>query len=106
LSGPLHWPLERVPLSEDAAIMLNTDGLTEYRPSPGSGRQFNDLAPRIQAKTMLDQPPGQALDQLLATTFPAGTEELDDDVAVILLNLSRTHSVGNAELSRPRLKAV
>jgi serine phosphatase RsbU (regulator of sigma subunit) len=106
LSGPLHWPLERVPLSEDAAIMLNTDGLTEYRPSPGSRRQFNELAPRIQARTMLDQPPGQALDHLLETTFPAGTEELDDDVAVILLNLSRTHSVGNAELSRPRLKAV
>jgi PAS domain S-box-containing protein len=89
LPGPGDWPLEELPLPQDAAIMLYTDGLTELR-SRGSIRRFEELAPRIDAARTLDQPPGQALDHLLTTTFPAGTEELDDDVAVILLNLSRT----------------
>jgi serine phosphatase RsbU (regulator of sigma subunit) len=87
LSGPVQWPLERVPLPRDAAIMLFTDGLTERRPSPRSNRQSYELAPDIDPRTMLAQTPGQALDHLLATTFPAGTEDLDDDVAVILLKL-------------------
>jgi len=43
-------------------------------------------------------PPGQALDHLLATIFPAGTEELDDDVAVILVNLALTASAENTDL--------
>ena len=88
LSGPVHWPIERVPLPDGAAIMLYTDGLTEHRAAPGSIRRFEDLAPRIAPETMLDQPPGHALDHLLTTIFPGGTDELDDDVAVILLNLS------------------
>jgi PAS domain S-box-containing protein len=90
LSGPVHWPLERLPLARDGAIMLYTDGLTERRASPGSSRQYTDIAPQIDARTVLGQSPGQALDELLATTFPAGTEDLEDDVAVILLNLTRT----------------
>jgi PAS domain S-box-containing protein len=98
LSGAVDWPLERVPLSREAAIMLYTDGLTERRASPRSVRQFHDLAPQIDARTMLGQQPGQALDQLLATTFPGGTEELEDDVAVILLNLSRTPAIEDADL--------
>jgi len=93
LTGAADWPLEEMALPRDAAIMLYTDGLTEIRPAPGAIRRFEDLAPRIDAPTTLDQPPGRALDQLLGTIFPTGTEELDDDVAVILLNLSRTASV-------------
>jgi PAS domain S-box-containing protein len=98
LSGSVDWPLERVPLSKDAAIMLYTDGLTERRESPRAVRQFHDLAPQIDARAILGQQPGQALDQLLATTFPGGTEDLEDDVAVILLNLSRTPAIEDADL--------
>jgi serine phosphatase RsbU (regulator of sigma subunit) len=98
LSGPVDWPLEQVSLSRAAAIMLYTDGLTEHRPSPGSIRRFEELAPRIDAPATLDQPPGQALDHLLASIFPAGTEELDDDVAVILLNLARTPPASHTDL--------
>jgi serine phosphatase RsbU (regulator of sigma subunit) len=98
LSGPVDWPLEQVPLSRDAAIMLYTDGLTELRTTPGSIRRFEELAPRIDAPTTLDQPPGRALDHLLASIFPEGTEELDDDVAVILLNLSRTPPIADTDL--------
>jgi PAS domain S-box-containing protein len=103
LSGPVDWPLEQVALSRDSALMLYTDGLTEHRPSPGSIRQFEALAPRIDAPATLDQPPGQALDHLLTSIFPAGTEELDDDVAVILLNLARTPSVTDLEDTEHRL---
>jgi PAS domain S-box-containing protein len=98
LSGPVDWPLEQLPLPRDAAIMLYTDGLTEVRTRPGSIRSFEDLAPRIDASRTLDQPPGQALDHLLATIFPGGTEELDDDVAVVLLNLSRRPPLANTDL--------
>jgi serine phosphatase RsbU (regulator of sigma subunit) len=98
LSGPVDWPLEQVPLSRDAAIMLYTDGLTELRTTPGSIRRFQELAPRIDAPATLDQPPGQALDHLLASVFPEGTEELDDDVAVILLKLSRTSPIADTDL--------
>jgi serine phosphatase RsbU (regulator of sigma subunit) len=87
LSGPVDWPLERIPLPGEGAIILYTDGLTEHRKAPGSIRQFQDLAPRIEPLAMLDQPPGRALDHLLKTIFPDGTEELDDDVAVLLLRL-------------------
>jgi hypothetical protein len=57
---------------------------------PGSVRRFDELAPRIDARTLLAKSPGHAIDDLLAQIFPSGTQELDDDVAVILVNLGRT----------------
>lgn len=92
LSKPHDWPLQRVPLPADAAIMLFTDGLTERRATPTSARRFDDLAPHLDADKVLAQPPGEAIDELLAQIFPGGTEQLDDDVAVIPLNLGRTAS--------------
>jgi serine phosphatase RsbU (regulator of sigma subunit) len=89
LSKSAYWPLQRVPLPRDAAIMLYTDGLTERRAAPGSIRRFDELAPRIDPRTLLAGPPGQAIDQLLGSIFPDGTEQLEDDVAVILVNLAR-----------------
>lgn len=84
------WPLQRVPLPGDAALMLFTDGLTERRATPGSVREFEDVVPRIDAPTVLGNPPGQVIDQLLAKIFPHGTQALEDDVAVVLVNLSRS----------------
>jgi hypothetical protein len=36
---------------------------------------------------MLTAPPGHAIDRMLARLFPQGTEQLEDDLAVILVNL-------------------
>ncbi|MBV9334896.1 MAG: PAS domain S-box protein [Solirubrobacterales bacterium] len=87
LSKPHDWPLQRLPLPAEAAIMLFTDGLTERRVTPTSVRRFDELAPHLEADKLLAQPPGEAIDELIAQLFPGGTEQLDDDVAVILLNL-------------------
>jgi PAS domain S-box-containing protein len=97
LSESRSWPLQRVPLPDDAALMLFTDGLTERRATPGSIREFDDVAPRIDARTMLSNPPEQAIDQLLATIFPNGTQVLDDDVAVILVHLGHSAEVADGE---------
>jgi serine phosphatase RsbU (regulator of sigma subunit) len=86
-----RWPLERVALREDTAIMLFTDGLTERRPAPRAPRlSYRDLVPRIDAAEMLTAPPGHAIDAMLARLFPQGTEQLEDDLAVILVNLKRS----------------
>jgi len=91
LSGRNHWPLQRAALPENAAIMLFTDGLTERRQAPRAVRLgFDDLLPRIDARGMVSKPPGQAIDDMLTQIFPNGTEQLEDDLAVILLNLSRS----------------
>jgi PAS domain S-box-containing protein len=89
LSQSSYWPLRRIPLPSNAAIMLFTDGLTERRTAPTSPRRFDALAPRIDTNALLAKPPGQAIDEMLTQIFPDGTRELDDDVAVILLNLGR-----------------
>lgn len=67
--------------------MLFTDGLTERRLTPASARRFDELGPRLDADRLLTRPPGEAIGEMLAQMFPGGTEQLDDDVAVILLNL-------------------
>jgi PAS domain S-box-containing protein len=100
LSKSGFWPLQRVPLPSEAAIMLFTDGLTERRETPESIRQFDPLAPRIDAKTLLAKPPGQAIDDMLAQIFPSGTQELDDDVAVILVNLTGAAAAEDAHRER------
>jgi PAS domain S-box-containing protein len=97
LSKSGYWPVQRVPLPSNAAIMLFTDGLTERRATPQSIRQFDELAPRIDMKTLLGKPPGQAIDEMLTRIFPGGTHELDDDVAVILVNLGRAEDSENGE---------
>jgi serine phosphatase RsbU (regulator of sigma subunit) len=81
------WPLRRVPLASDAALMLFTDGLIERRPTPQSVRRFEDLAAHIDPDTLLATSPGQAIDRMLQQIFPGGSDDLEDDVAVILLNL-------------------
>jgi serine phosphatase RsbU (regulator of sigma subunit) len=97
LGQSLSWPLQRVPVPADAALMLFTDGLTERRPTPGAVREFDDVAPRIDARTVLSNPPEQAIDRLLATIFPNGTQVLDDDVAVILVHLGHSAEDANGE---------
>jgi hypothetical protein len=82
--------LKRVALREDSAIMMFTDGLTERRPAPHAPRLgYSDLVPRIDATEMLTAPPGQAIDRMLARLFPQGTDQLEDDLSVILVNLKR-----------------
>ena len=100
LSKSGFWPLQRVPLPSDAAIMLFTDGLTERRATPRSIRRFEQLAPRIDKETVLAKPPEQAIDEILARIFPDGTRELDDDVAVILVNLGRAAAAEDAHRER------
>lgn len=88
LGGPGSWPVRRVDLPDEAAIMLFTDGLTERRPLWRRGRLgFDELLPHIDAPMMLDGPPEQAIDSMLAEVFPQGTDALEDDLAVILLSL-------------------
>ena len=97
LSKSSFWPLQRVPLPSNAAMMLFTDGLTERRATPQSPRRFDELAPHIDGKTMLAKPPGQAIDEMLTQIFPGGTHELDDDVAVILVKLGRAEDSENGD---------
>jgi len=89
LEGSHHWPLQRYQLPSDAAIMLFTDGLTERRRAVDAGKiGFDDLLPRIDPPALLTQPPERAIDEMLARVFPGGTDQLEDDLAVILLTLS------------------
>jgi len=85
------WPVRRVQLPPDAALMLFTDGLTERRSATWPERLgVDELVPRIDAHTFLNKAPEQAIDEMLADVFPHGTEALDDDLAVILLTLRAT----------------
>jgi serine phosphatase RsbU (regulator of sigma subunit) len=69
--------------------MLFTDGLTERRRAVDSGKiGFDELLPRIDPPALLTQPPERAIDEMLARVFPEGTDQLQDDLAVILLTLS------------------
>jgi PAS domain S-box-containing protein len=94
------WPLERIPLPSHGAVMLFTDGLTERRETPRSIRRFNELAPHLDPENLLAKPAGRALDEMLSRIFPAGAEQLDDDVAVILVNLGRAVDTADAERRR------
>jgi serine phosphatase RsbU (regulator of sigma subunit) len=81
----------RIRLPRDAAIMLFTDGLTERRsPTRPDRLGVDELTPRSTRMPFLSKPPEQAIDEMLADVFPEGTEELDDDLAVILLTLRAT----------------
>ena len=101
LSGPHHWPAQRVRLPRDAAIMLFTDGLTEGRTTPRSARLgLDELLPKLDAHTLVERPPREAIDRMLARIFPLGTEHLDDDLAVILVNLGRTVAAENVNRLR------
>ncbi len=83
-----RWPVQRVLLPPDAAVMLFTDGLTEHRPATRPDEiGFDRLIAEIDPGTFVGQAPEQAMDQLLAQIFPDGTDALVDDLAVILLML-------------------
>lgn len=91
LESASRWPLQRAALRDESAIMMFTDGLTERRPAPRAPRLgYSDLVPRIDAAEMLATPPGRAIDTMLARFFPQGTDQLEDDLAVILVNLKRS----------------
>jgi PAS domain S-box-containing protein len=91
LGGPSTWPVRDVDVPAEAAIMLFTDGLTERRALRRRGRLgFDELVPQIDAPTLLDRPPEQAIDTMLVELFPDGTDALEDDLAVILLALDGT----------------
>jgi serine phosphatase RsbU (regulator of sigma subunit) len=91
LGGQSTWPVRDVDVPAEAAIMLFTDGLTERRPLRRLGRLgFDELVPQVDALTLLDQPPEQAVDRMLDELFPEGTDALEDDLAVILLSLKGT----------------
>jgi serine phosphatase RsbU (regulator of sigma subunit) len=100
LGDPFDWPLQRMRLPRHGALMLFTDGLTERRATPRSIRRFDDPVPHIDPRRLLANPPGQAIDEMLAHIFPHGTEQLDDDVAVIVLSLGRTALAGGASGER------
>lgn len=89
LEGRHDWPMQRYQLPSDAAIMLFTDGLTEQRSGLRPGQVgFDELLPRIDAQALLTHPPERAIDEMLDEVFPEGTDQLADDLAVILLTLS------------------
>ncbi len=91
LAMPAQWPVRRIQLPPDAAIMLFTDGLTERRsPIRPDRLGVDELLPRLDADALLNKPPEQAIDEMLADVFPEGTDALDDDLAVILLTLRAT----------------
>jgi PAS domain S-box-containing protein len=93
LEGRHHWPAQRYQLPSDAAIMLFTDGLTERRRPVRAGQiGFDDLLPRIDVTALLTKPPERAIDEMLAEVFPEGTDQLEDDLAVILLTLSAANA--------------
>ncbi len=88
LMSEAQWPIRRIQLPPDAAIMLFTDGLTERRSVTWPERLgVEELLDRIDAQSFLTKTPEQAIDEMLAEVFPEGTEQLDDDLAVILLTL-------------------
>jgi PAS domain S-box-containing protein len=100
------WPVRRIQLPPDAAIMLFTDGLTERRTATRPERLgVDELLPRIDAHAFLTRPPEQAIDEMLADVFPEGTEELDDDLAVILLLLRATDVAEVAARARAAFNA-
>jgi PAS domain S-box-containing protein len=88
LDGRQSWPTQDYQLPPDAALMLFTDGLTERRAELRPGQiGFDELLPHIDADALLTQPPEHAIDEMLARVFPHGTDQLEDDLAVILLTL-------------------
>jgi hypothetical protein len=48
------------------------------------------VAPHIEPDSLLVKPTARAIDDVLVKIFPYGTELIEDDVAVILLNLAQT----------------
>jgi PAS domain S-box-containing protein len=108
LKAGATWPVRRVQLPRNAAIMLFTDGLTERRsPMRHERLGFAELLPRIDAEACLTKPPGEAIDELLASVFPQGTDQLDDDLAVILLRLRESDLASqSAPVAQRRLNAA
>lgn len=81
-----HWPLTRVELPCPGALLLYTDGLTETRGGADAPRiGVEGLRGRVEARRVLAQPAGQALDELLDASLPQNIHEFDDDLAVMLV---------------------
>jgi serine phosphatase RsbU (regulator of sigma subunit) len=90
LEGASDWPLQRVHLPLEAAIMFFTDGVTERRRSPGSPPLgLDDLLSELDSRVLLMNAPIDALDATLDSLFPHGPDEPVDDLAVMLVNLTR-----------------
>jgi serine phosphatase RsbU (regulator of sigma subunit) len=81
-----HWPLARLDLQCPGALLLYTDGLTESRDHPGAPRLgVEGLIGSVDARQMLAAAPGRALDELLDVSMAGSINELDDDLAVMLV---------------------
>lgn len=88
ISAARQWPLERVPLPGNAALLLYTDGLSEYRPTRSSSRLgLSGLRAQVANQGFLAQSPDAALDELLAAILGHPARNLDDDLAVVVLRV-------------------
>jgi serine phosphatase RsbU (regulator of sigma subunit) len=80
------WPLARVELPRPGALLLYTDGLTESRSAPNVPRiGVEGLRDSIDANRMLSAPAGQALNELLDVNLSDSINDLDDDLAAMLV---------------------
>jgi PAS domain S-box-containing protein len=84
------WPLQRVALESNSALLLYTDGLSEYRPTPSAPRL--GLEPlrahaAVAKRALLARSPERALDELLGSILGAPARNRVDDLAAVLIRV-------------------
>jgi PAS domain S-box-containing protein len=95
LDAAPRWPVERVALPSDAALLLYTDGLSEYRPTRYSPRLgLSGLCAQVANQHLLERPPGRALDGLLTSILGEPARNLDDDLAAVVIRVNHDRAGG------------